>query len=50
MANFKIKINFNKEEIKFKLPQIFLFLIFLQIVVGAFVSGMDAGKFIIRGH
>ncbi len=40
----KIKINFNKEEIKFKLPQIFLFLIFLQIVVGAFVSGMDAGK------
>ena len=40
----KIEINFNKEEIKFKLPQIFLFLIFLQIVVGAFVSGMDAGK------
>ncbi len=40
----KIKIKFNKEEIKFKLPQIFLFLIFLQIVVGAFVSGMDAGK------
>ena len=41
----KIKINFiNKEEIKFKLPLIFLFLVFLQISVGAFVSGMDAGK------
>tara|TARA_E500000331_G_C17132620_1_gene658949 strand:- start:299 stop:1033 length:735 start_codon:yes stop_codon:yes gene_type:complete len=25
-------------------PYIFLFLIFLQIIVGAFVSGMDAGK------
>ena len=26
------------------LPEILLFLIFLQIVIGAFVSGMDAGK------
>ena len=30
--------------VKFKLPEIFIFLIFLQIIVGAFVSGMDAGK------
>ena len=30
--------------IKYNLPSIFLFLIFLQIIVGAFVSGMDAGK------
>ena len=30
--------------IKYNLPSIFLFTIFLQIIVGAFVSGMDAGK------
>ena len=30
--------------IKYSLPSIFLFLIYLQIVFGAFVSGMDAGK------
>jgi len=30
--------------IKLNLPLIFLFLIFLQITIGAFVSGMDAGK------
>ena len=30
-------------EINFYLPVIFLFLIFLQIIFGAFVSGMDAG-------
>ena len=29
--------------IKF-LPEFFLFLIFIQIIIGAFVSGMDAGK------
>ena len=29
---------------KYSLPSIFLFLIYLQIVFGAFVSGMDAGK------
>ena len=40
----KIKLNSNYEYIKFKLPEIFIFLIFLQIIVGAFVSGMDAGK------
>ena len=34
----------NSEFIKFKLPEIFIFLIFLQIIIGAFVSGMDAGK------
>ena len=30
--------------IRYSLPSIFLFLIYLQIVFGAFVSGMDAGK------
>ena len=30
--------------IKYSLPSIFLFLIYLQIIFGAFVSGMDAGK------
>jgi len=40
----KVKLNSNYEYIKFKLPEIFIFLIFLQIIVGAFVSGMDAGK------
>ena len=30
--------------IKLSLPLFFLFLIFLQITIGAFVSGMDAGK------
>ena len=30
--------------IKYNLPSIFLFIIFLQIIFGAFVSGMDAGK------
>jgi len=33
-----------KEKIKFLLPEFFLFLIFLQIIIGAFVAGMDAGK------
>jgi len=42
--NLKIKSNSNYGYIKFKLPEIFIFLIFLQIIVGAFVSGMDAGK------
>ena len=42
--NLKIKPNSNYEYIRFKLPEIFIFLIFLQIIVGAFVSGMDAGK------
>ena len=30
--------------IKYNLPSIFLIIIFLQIIFGAFVSGMDAGK------
>ena len=42
--NLKIKSNSSYGHIKFKLPEIFIFLIFLQIIVGAFVSGMDAGK------
>ncbi len=33
-----------KQFIRYNLPSIFLFTIFLQIIVGAFVSGMDAGK------
>ena len=42
--NLKIKLNSNYGYIKFKLPEIFIILIFLQIIIGAFVSGMDAGK------
>ena len=42
--NLRIKFNSNNEFIKFKLPEIFIFLVFLQIIIGAFVSGMDAGK------
>ncbi len=37
-------INNNTRRLSVFLPLIFLILIFLQIVVGAFVSGMDAGK------
>ena len=38
--------NLKSNEISFKLISIklFLFLLFLQLVIGAFVSGMDAGK------
>ncbi len=32
------------EKINLLIPIIFLFLIFIQILIGAFVSGMDAGK------
>ena len=42
----KIK-NLNKitnQFIKYNLPLIFIITIFLQIIIGAFVSGMDAGK------
>ena len=42
--NLRIKFISSDGFIKFKLPEIFVFLIFLQIVVGAFVSGMDGGK------
>ena len=37
-------INNSTRRISVFLPLIFLILVFLQIVVGAFVSGMDAGK------
>ena len=37
-------INNNTKRLSIFLPLIFLILIFIQIVVGAFVSGMDAGK------
>ena len=39
----KLYINEN-HSIKYNLPLIFLLIIFLQIIFGAFVSGMDAGK------
>ena len=42
---FTLKIKKNiKYNLKFPLPFIFLFLIFCQIIIGAFVSGMDAGQ------
>ena len=34
----------NEQYIEYNIPKIFLFFIFLQIIFGAFVSGMDAGK------
>ncbi len=37
-------INNNTKRISVFLPLIFLIIVFIQIVVGAFVSGMDAGK------
>ena len=33
-----------KNNLKYHFPLIFLFLLYLQIVIGAFVSGMDAGQ------
>ena len=38
------KVVLSENKINFSLPFIFLFLIFCQISIGAFVSGMDAGK------
>jgi len=38
------KINYSQDKIKKFLPITFLLLIFIQIIIGAFVSGMDAGK------
>ncbi len=38
------EINKNKTSMKLYLIKLFLFLIFLQLLIGAFVSGMDAGK------
>ena len=41
---FKLKnINLSHKKLKFYLPFVFFILILFQIVVGAFVSGMDAG-------
>ncbi len=40
LTNLKI----NEVSIKLNIIKLFLFLIFLQLVIGAFVSGMDAGK------
>ena len=43
---FLLNIHLKKIKINFKtyLPEIFLFLLFIQLILGAFVSGMDAGK------
>lgn len=42
---FKIsKIYAKGNKIPYYLPNLFVFIIFLQIIVGAFVSGMDAGQ------
>ena len=38
------KINYSQDKIKKFLPITFLLLIFIQIIIGGFVSGMDAGK------
>ena len=44
--NYLTLIKPNKKDVKIKniMPEIFLTLIFTQIIIGAFVSGMDAGK------
>tara|TARA_B100001989_G_scaffold147186_1_gene104929 strand:+ start:98 stop:688 length:591 start_codon:yes stop_codon:yes gene_type:complete len=44
--NYLSLVNLNKRAIKINnyMPELFLSLIFLQIIIGAFVSGMDAGK------
>ena len=36
-------INLSHQKLKFNLPLVFLILVFSQIAIGAFVSGMDAG-------
>ncbi len=41
--NLKIKLNLNNK-IGYIFPSFFLILLFSQIVIGAFVSGMDAGQ------
>ena len=39
------KISDNNDQfISYNLPFIFLFIVYIQIIIGAFVSGMDAGK------
>ncbi len=44
--NYLNIVNSNKKDKKIinYIPELFLLLIFIQIVIGAFVSGMDAGK------
>ena len=44
--NYLSLVNLNKKDKKINnyIPEFFLLLIFLQIIIGAFVSGMDAGK------
>ena len=44
--NYLRLVDTNKKEKKINnyIPEFFLLLIFLQIIIGAFVSGMDAGK------
>ena len=44
--NYLCLVNLNKKDRKINnyVPEFFLFLIFVQIIIGAFVSGMDAGK------
>ena len=44
ILNYKYKYEIIKHSIRYKLPSIFIFIVFLQIIFGAFVSGMDAGK------
>ena len=42
---FALQIEYKfQKNLKYFLPMIFLFLIYCQIVIGAFVSGMDAGQ------
>tara|TARA_B100001173_G_scaffold164409_1_gene142284 strand:- start:194 stop:1219 length:1026 start_codon:yes stop_codon:yes gene_type:complete len=42
---FTLRIEYKFEKnLKYFLPLIFLFLIYCQIIIGAFVSGMDAGQ------
>jgi len=41
--NLRVKRNFT-DKLNYCIPFIFLFLIFCQITIGAFVSGMDAGQ------
>ena len=41
--SIKLKKNIN-DKLKYSFPLTFLFLIYCQIIIGAFVSGMDAGQ------
>ena len=42
---FKLNLDIKEQsQLNIFFPIVFLFLIFLQIIIGAFVSGMDAGK------